>query len=223
MGKTRNDVRAENKEKKSGRSYGGQSTEERQTMRRGRFVDAGRVVFAREGFHATTVKALCQEAGLTERYFYESYSSRDVLFMQVCTSVAEELRASIMRALGEVKNGADAFVLTRAALHECCRVFLTDPTVARLLLFECVGVSDEINRRYYRALDEFAQFLLALAVPWAERGEFRLQHPEFVPVGLVGAVQHIVIRWNLNGYAQELNEVVDAIFAIFAAVMKHFR
>ena len=53
-----------------GRRYRGVSEEARQAERRQRFVEAGLTVFGSRGYHSSTVRSICAEAGLTERYFY---------------------------------------------------------------------------------------------------------------------------------------------------------
>ena len=57
--------------------------EQRTAERRERFLEAGLNIFGNEGFHAATVRKICKEAGLTDRYFYESYSSMEALLIEV--------------------------------------------------------------------------------------------------------------------------------------------
>ncbi|MEI9930136.1 MAG: TetR family transcriptional regulator [Rhizomicrobium sp.] len=64
------------------RRYSGRSFEDRRNDRREQLVRATLVVAGRAGLEGTSVAAICAEAGLTPRYFYESYSSRDQVFME---------------------------------------------------------------------------------------------------------------------------------------------
>ncbi len=76
------------KEEVKGRRYRGVSEEVRRTERRQRFIEAGLEVFAERGYHSSTVRSICANAGLTERYFYESFSnSEDLLTASINTSV----------------------------------------------------------------------------------------------------------------------------------------
>ena len=52
------------------RTFKGQSQEERKAERRRRLIEAGINAFGERGYHAVTVRELCAEAQLTERYFY---------------------------------------------------------------------------------------------------------------------------------------------------------
>src|SRR5688572_31769757 len=59
------------------RSYGGKTVAERAAERRSRLVDATIAVLSASGEAHATMTAICVEAGLTERYFYESFRSEE--------------------------------------------------------------------------------------------------------------------------------------------------
>jgi AcrR family transcriptional regulator len=80
------------------RSYGGKSAQERAEDRRKRLVEATITVLAEHGA-ATTMTAICAEAGLTERYFYESFAHRDDALLAALDAVCEEIAARALAAL----------------------------------------------------------------------------------------------------------------------------
>jgi AcrR family transcriptional regulator len=61
------------------RRYGGKTATERRDERRERLLDAGLELFGTDGFAAVTIEALCAEAGLNPRYFYEQFATREEL------------------------------------------------------------------------------------------------------------------------------------------------
>src|SRR5260370_23231648 len=65
------------------RSYGGVSAEQRVAERRERFLAAGLEEFGTRGVLSTGVKDVCRRAGLTDRYFYESFRDGGELFTAV--------------------------------------------------------------------------------------------------------------------------------------------
>ena len=85
------------------RSYGGKSAEERAEDRRLRLVEATITVLAEHG-GATTMTAICAEAGLTERYFYESFAHRDDALLAALDAVCEEIAARALATL-EASSG----------------------------------------------------------------------------------------------------------------------
>lgn len=46
-----------------------------------------------------TVKDVCQEAKLTERYFYESFKKSEDLFQTIFLKMIEELQQNLMQAV----------------------------------------------------------------------------------------------------------------------------
>lgn len=57
--------------------WSGVPLQDRQALRRDELVSAGVALLGSEGGPALTVRAVCRAAGLTERYFYESFADRD--------------------------------------------------------------------------------------------------------------------------------------------------
>ena len=56
-------------------------------------------MFAAAGRQGATMTAICAHAKLTERYFYESFTSRDELLQQVFDGIVDEVRVAGMAAL----------------------------------------------------------------------------------------------------------------------------
>ena len=78
------------------RSYGGKSAVERAQERRTRLVDATVALLAEHGETGTTMTAICARAGLTERYFYESFPHReDALLAALDTSATSSPRTTL--------------------------------------------------------------------------------------------------------------------------------
>src|ERR1041384_2917106 len=82
------------------RRYSGQSFEDRQAERRERLIRAAVQVAGRVGLDATSVAAICAEAGLTARYFYESFPTREAIFVEAYRAVQDELFAYIAASHG---------------------------------------------------------------------------------------------------------------------------
>lgn len=79
----------------TGRRYGGQSAEERRNQRRGLLVNAGRELLRSEGLAQVTVTGVCAKAGLTDRYFYESFTNRAAFLDTLFESATAERAARV--------------------------------------------------------------------------------------------------------------------------------
>jgi AcrR family transcriptional regulator len=85
----------------SGQSRGrwsGVPLEDRQAKRREELVDAGIELLGGEGGPALTVRAVCRRAGLTERYFYESFADRDEFVRAAYDAVCARAMSALVTA-----------------------------------------------------------------------------------------------------------------------------
>lgn len=202
--------------KAAGRSYRGVSMAERKSERRQQFIAAGLAVIGSVGYHAATVRAICAEAGLTERYFYESFENSEALLCAVYSEQIDALQSQTLNALATI--GPDPEKMARAALTLYFKAN-RKPQVARVTLFEILGVSQRVDKLYRKAMDDFATLIVAVSKAANPAG---LHTPgvdqELLAAGLVGSVVQIAMRWSLAGYPQPLGAVVNSAYAIFAAV-----
>jgi len=90
---------AENNTKKTGRSYAGLSQQERKKMRYEQFMQAGLEVFGSSGYRQATVRGMCRQAQLTDRYFYESFGSLEKLLVAVYERCMTSLSNQILQVL----------------------------------------------------------------------------------------------------------------------------
>src|SRR5882757_8998724 len=87
------------------RRYRGSSAEERRAQRREQFLRAAVRVYGEEGYRRATVRAVCEAAGLTERYFYESFANSEALLVASFEAVNRVLFSEIKKAGGAADGG----------------------------------------------------------------------------------------------------------------------
>jgi AcrR family transcriptional regulator len=103
--------------------WSGVPLEDRQALRREDLIAAGVGLLGSEGGPALTVRAVCKAAGLTERYFYESFSDRD----QFVGAVYDDVCAKAMSTLSSSTTARDA-------VERFVALMVDDPTRGRVLL-----------------------------------------------------------------------------------------
>ena len=112
------------------RPYRGATAEERQANRRARLLSACLDVVGEVGVLGVTVDAACARAGLTKRYFYETFADRDAALEAVTDDVYGGLHTSIVSALRRAEGDARARAAT--AVEVFAATLDADPRVARL-------------------------------------------------------------------------------------------
>lgn len=195
------------------RRYQGLTAQERASQRRAAIVAAGLEVFGTLGYAASSVKTICGVAGLTERYFYESFSDRESCLAEVYSQLVEQMRAATLAAVEAAAADADA--RARAGLGAFIGYLTDDPRRARTVLVEVVGVSPAMEQRRHGVLAEFAGII---AVVWSSlRAEPLKQREKLTAVALVGAVNHLLVDWLMTGGGQSPAELTEVCAGLFAA------
>lgn len=188
------------------RLYGGKTGAERQAERRARLISAGLGIVAERGAAKVTVTGVCQAAGLSERYFYESFDGRSALLDAIFDDVSRRgVEAIIGAALAQdaprrraraVVETLVAVMVDDARLGAMARDFRTDEAVMRGraatahrlavafaqhadLFWEVDGgTSDAIRARALAAVGGLADLLVA----W-QTGDLGLAREEAVAAG----------------------------------------
>lgn len=80
---------------------------------------------------AVNVRAVCKAAGLTERYFYESFTDRDQYVVAVHTFVAERAQSALATA---VESETTSEAVATAAVDAFVKLMVDDPAMGRVLL-----------------------------------------------------------------------------------------
>ena len=145
-----------------------------------------------------------QAAGLTERYFYESFANSEALLV-ASVEGATSLMLDEIRAAGEgAPVGAGR---VRAMLERYYWALRQEPVAARVFLLEIQGVSRSADAVVKTLRGHLADMLEAA---W---GGEATASDSLIKTGVIGAIIHIAAAWVLGGYARPLAEVVGAAFA----------
>lgn len=105
------------------RRWSGVPLEDRQALRRDELITVGVQLLGGKSGPGVTVRAVCREAGLTERYFYESFTDRDEFVRGVYDDVCTRAMSALMSAS-----------TPREAVERFVALMVDDPVRGRVLL-----------------------------------------------------------------------------------------
>lgn len=182
--------------------YDGQTIDERRQERRGLLIQAATRLYGRRGYRHTGVRAVCQEAGLTERYFYESFANSEALLEAAFDAAVNGLIAEI-RSVAD--PGLPASERGRFMLGAYYGRIRDNPDAARVFLIETTGVSPTIDMAFERSLEQFTELILDINDP---RRIGPLAVDPLLRRGIAGGLLHIALGWLGAGYDRPLDEVV---------------
>ncbi|MFI6169529.1 TetR/AcrR family transcriptional regulator [Nocardia sp. NPDC051052] len=113
------------------RIWGGTTLTERREARRTALLEAALDLIGEAGASGVTMRAVCRRANLTDRYFYESFTSRDELLDVLYRQVAEEFLQP-MTAFAATDEPTRDRELAKILVDKV----LDDPRKSRLFLVE---------------------------------------------------------------------------------------
>lgn len=171
------------------RLYGGQSQEARVAERRTKLMQAAAKLYGEAGTTGASVTAICAEAGLTPRYFYESFASREALLLAVFEQVCDHL-------VEDVAAATDPAAPTESGLAAFFALLADNPDLARVFLVE----TDHHDPDMLRTGRAMLARLAALIMPQVTEPLGR--------VGATGAVLRMARFWIEGGYAEPVPAMV---------------
>ena len=185
------------------RPYRGIDAAERLAQRRARLIDAGlEILGAAPPAPELTVRTICGEAGVAMRYFYESFSDKDVFVEAVFDHVVADLAATTQAAVATAPPDEQS----RAGMANIVHAIAGDPRVGRLLF--SAQLSNEVVARKRNESTAFFAMLLgqhagdALQLPAGDR---RRAGTHFA----VGGVAQTLSAWLSGEITFTPNELVD--------------
>jgi AcrR family transcriptional regulator len=213
----------------AGRVYGGESLASRSARRREQFLDAGLEIFGTSGYRQATVRQLCKQAELTDRYFYESFDTLEDLLIAVYErefdQLAEALASTLSKRLDTAPKVAPAKALLNSSLREGMTDIVqaldtvfnmaTDPRVARVCWLEVLGVSPRVDAVYIGRVDLFATLTLQVARTHLPGWQPDPTEARVLGVAVVGAISQTITHWLLTGRQASKKAMVQATGRVF--------
>jgi AcrR family transcriptional regulator len=195
------------------RIWGGSTLDERSAERRKQLVDAAFEVLGTAGATAVTVRAVTKLAGLSPRYFYESFESREDLLVAAFDDGFDRIKSAVEAAMEEASDGVPD--RARASLDATARCLEDDPRLARALMRETLA-EPALRARAEQALPEF---VLTIAIS-AFGADVAADPARFqVAVLAISGMQvALLMAWAEGKVALTRDELVDRLLEIITAV-----
>ena len=194
------------------RPYRGISATDRTARRRADLMAAAFDLLGTVGWEQATMTAICARAKLTERYFYESFASRDELLIAVFEELTERIRGVIVAAL-EVAP-ADPEATARAAITVFVDFLTGDPRNGRVAVVES-GATGLLRQRRHQILGEFADLIVVRA--HAVFGENALAAPRDRLNALLftGGLVEVLTAWLAGEVTASKDDIIETAVAQF--------
>jgi len=197
------------------RTYRGLSAQERLTDRRERLLAAALDRFGGQGYSATTIEMLCTDARVSTRGFYECFDGRESLLRVLYDRILGESGQRVRCALDEADGTVPGMV--RAGLTAYIGYMTVDERRARIAHVEVRRAGEPLHAARRAAVHGFADLVAGLMGQHGEHGELTGLDVRRLAVGLVGAVQELLIDWVHATPRPSTEEVIATAEYLFLA------
>jgi AcrR family transcriptional regulator len=186
--------------------FKGVSATDRRADRRNRLVEAAFAIAGTEGAGALGVGRVCLAAGLTKRYFYESFPSLD------------ELRSAVVdHAIAVMSDRVDPFRPTepagppRAWLDAFVGALVDDERLARVLLAETHG--GELSPFRHQIIDVAIEGMAPAGAD--KQGDLRRR---LVAYAQLGTLTELCLAWHQGQLALSRAALVEILADLFVRI-----
>ena len=193
---------------KQQRQFKGLSLEQRKALRRQKLIEAGLQAYGTHGFFAVTIKDICQEAKLTERYFYESFKRSEELFKTVYLNLIEDLQQQIVQQVTQAIPDREKMI--ELGLSKLLTILKDDPRIARILFIDAVLVHELHGQTIHESISLFDRTIFNFLTQLFPTEHYSKSQAILMASGLNGYVTQVAMRWVVGGFKQPFEEVLES-------------
>lgn len=202
------------------RTYGGLSAEERRVQRRTALLDAALEIIGTQGLDKLTVSGMCSEAGLNERYYYESFGSRDDVLTALVDRIAEELVIAIAAALQTA--GDDSRAKAHAAITAGIHLLTDDPRKTEVTMVAAMA-TPQLRARTTETIRVFARLVASEGIEF-----YGVTDPapdpviDFRATYLVGGLVQTLTGWVRGDLPIDRDQLIEYTTDVFVLLGEDF-
>lgn len=150
-----------------------------------------------------TMRAVCREAELSQKFFYESFTDTDELLREVYRSTFEHTR-QVIEAAGD--STADLASRTRAGVAAAAQLVKDDPRICRILLVE--PIADLRLRHFVR---DTVSAMSGFKAPTDDADTAATARVKMQYATVFGAIISLFIEWTEGNLGSDRDVFVDHV------------
>ncbi|MEB3031870.1 TetR/AcrR family transcriptional regulator [[Mycobacterium] nativiensis] len=187
------------------RPYRGSAPEARHAERRARLINAGVELVGTGGVAALTMRAVCRQAQLSQKFFYESFTDTEDLLREVYRTTFQRTLAIVDAAATQATSHNSRI---RASVDAAAKLVTDDPRVCRILLVEPVA---NLGLRHF-VRNTIAGMISFTVGPPDDSAQSKMHYAT-----LFGAIISLFLEWTEGNLGDDRTAFVDHVTATVLA------
>ena len=161
--------------------------------RRRQILDAAVRVFAREGFHATRVSDIADEADVAYGLVYHYFPSKEKVLDELFTERWSLLLVAIEEA---DRSGDDPRDKLRSVARFIIESYRYDPDLMKVIIVEVTRAANSFGRTHLDDIDAAFRLIERIITEGQSSGNFRKEvDPYFASMTFYGVIEQLLTGW----------------------------
>ena len=161
--------------------------------RRRQILDAAVRVFAREGFHATRVSDIADEADVAYGLVYHYFPSKEKVLDELFTERWSLLLVAIEEA---DRSGDDPRDKLRSVARFIIESYRYDPDLMKVIIVEVTRAANSFGRTHLDDIDAAFRLIERIITEGQSSGAFRKEvDPYFASMTFYGVIEQLLTGW----------------------------
>jgi len=182
--------------------------------RRGDILAAAKKVFARKGYHATTIADIARTAKLSYGSIYWYFDSKDALFHALMEAEGKALRDHVTEALLTTPSRRAPDAPFRAAVRATFEFFESDRALVKLLFRDSYALGDRFEKRLFGMYERFITDIEGVVEDAQRRGLIIDAPPRMVAYSVTALVGQIAHRRLITDDGLPASEAADFVVSL---------
>jgi AcrR family transcriptional regulator len=175
--------------------------------RRQQILAAARGLFAKRGYHLTTIDDIVAQAGVARGTFYLYFEDKRAIFSDLIDRFGSQLAMAIVRIVTDDSSqsvGSQVHENIRRIIGTC----LAERAMTKILLTDAVGVDPQFDRKLASFYDSMVGLLVETLKDGQALGIVRDGEPRVLAYMALGALKELLYQAVTLGLAEESAEVL---------------
>jgi AcrR family transcriptional regulator len=178
------------------------------TERRLQILSAARELFAKRGYHQTTIDDIVAQAGVARGTFYLYFEDKRAVFADLIDRFSSRITMAIMRIVTDDPGRAVADQ-ARENIRAIIGVCLAERSMTKILFTDALGIDSAFDRKLHTFYDEVVQLLTDSLRDGQQLGIVADGEPRVFAYLTIGALKELLYQAVTLGFAEESATVLS--------------
>src|SRR6478735_1692112 len=175
--------------------------------RRQQILGAARGLFAKRGYHQTTIDDIALQAGVARGTFYLYFEDKRAIFSDLIDRFASQLSMAIVRIVTDDPQ-RPVVEQVRENIRAIIATCLMERSMTKILFTDAVGIDPAFDRKLFTFYDTVVQLLAESLKDGQGLGIVDEGEPRVLAYLTIGALKELLYQAVTLGYSEESAEVL---------------